>query len=84
MDLSYLEEFIELSHSLNFTETANKLHLSQPTLSKHIATLETDLRVHLFERSHANVSITEEGFYFLGIAHSITDSYIAAVHRCAR
>ena len=37
--IEYLEEFTSLAQNLSFTETANKLNLSQPTLSKHINSL---------------------------------------------
>lgn len=78
MEIRHLEEFIELARSLNFTETATDLHLTQPTLSKHMATLEKDLKSKLFERSHSKIELTEEGFYFLGIATDIVDQYVEA------
>lgn len=68
MELKHFEEFIALAKSLNFSETANDLHLAQPTLSKHMALLEAELDVKLFERSSTKVELTEEGFYFLGTA----------------
>lgn len=71
MELKHLEEFIALAKSLNFSETANELHLAQPTLSKHMALLEAELNAKLFERSSTKVELTEEGFYFLGTATSI-------------
>lgn len=78
MELKHLEEFIALAKSLNFSETANDLHLAQPTLSKHMALLETELGAKLFERSSSKVELTEEGFYFLGTATSIVGQMEAA------
>lgn len=71
MELKHLEEFVALAKSLNFSETASDLHLAQPTLSKHMALLETDLGAKLFKRSSTNVELTEEGFYFLGTATNV-------------
>jgi len=71
MELGYINEFIELASSLNFTETAEKLHLAQPTLSKHVSTLENELGAKLLNRSSSHVELTEEGWYFLGVAHNI-------------
>jgi DNA-binding transcriptional LysR family regulator len=71
MELSHLDEFIALASSLNFTETAERLHLAQPTLSKHMSALEHELGARLFSRSSSHVELTEEGFYFLGVAHNV-------------
>ena len=35
----YLHEFIDLSGTLSFTRSAANLHMTQPTLSRHIAEL---------------------------------------------
>jgi DNA-binding transcriptional LysR family regulator len=78
MNLQYLEEFIHVAHTLNFTQTANELHLTQPTLSKHIAMLEDDLGAELLERKPYGVRLTEVGLYFLGHATSIVDEYAEA------
>ena len=40
MRIEYLEEFVALARFRNFTETASILNMSQPTLSKHINSLE--------------------------------------------
>lgn len=75
MELNLLNEFIHLANSLNYTESANALHVTQPTLSKHIMELERELGAKLFNRSSSNVELTEEGFYFLGVATDMTDSW---------
>lgn len=73
MDLQYLVEFAELAKTLNFTETAEHLHMSQPTLSKHMASIEHDIGTKLFNRTPSRVTLTEEGFYIVSIANEITD-----------
>lgn len=71
MELGYLAEFEKLAHTLNFTEAADELHLSQSTLSKHIAALESNLGVKLFDRQSNRISLTEEGFYLLSVAGEV-------------
>lgn len=73
MRIEYLEEFAALAQSLNFTETANKLNLSQPTLSKHINALERELKVPLFNRG-ATISLTKAGRLILPHCYSILES----------
>lgn len=75
MELNYLEEFTVLANRLNFTKTADELHLAQSTLSKHMSLLEADLSAQLFRRVHSQVELTEEGFFFLGVAAGIVNEY---------
>ena len=51
MDLDRLVTFVDACRSLNFTETAKSLKISQPTVSKHIRALESELKVALFDRA---------------------------------
>ncbi len=64
MNNKQLEYAIELSKSLNFSATAEKLKISQPALSKHISNLEKELGVSLFDRSKSPVELTAAGEYF--------------------
>lgn len=74
MELTHLEEFVLVSRLLNFSEAAHELHLAQPTLSKHIKMLEEEIGAKLIDRSSNKVELTEEGFYFLGIAIGVVES----------
>lgn len=53
--------FLSLAETLNFTETANQLFITQQAVSKHIAQLEADLGFQLFVRSRHKVSLTPAG-----------------------
>ena len=61
IDLQKIETFLAATESLNFSETAKQLHLSQPTVSHHIKSLEDELSVELFERTGTGLRLTEAG-----------------------
>lgn len=75
MEITYLREFIELSTLLNYTETAEKLYISQPVLSKHIKSLENELGFSLFERNSKTVALTDFGRRYLPYAEKIVRQY---------
>ncbi len=51
MNIQSFREFLHVAQTLNISESARQLHLSQPALSHHVALLENDLGVQLFVRS---------------------------------
>jgi DNA-binding transcriptional LysR family regulator len=65
MDLQRLECFLLAAETLSFSEAAKQLHITQPTISHHIKTLETELGVELFDRSTPKLRLTEAGRSFL-------------------
>lgn len=75
MEISLLREFIVLSQTLNYTKAAEMLHLTQPTLSKHIVAMEKELGCSLFERDRRRVELTEAGNVFAAAALQIADTY---------
>lgn len=77
MRLQYIAEFITLAETLNYTVAARSLYLTQPTLSKHIQALESDLGTQLFERTTHTVVLTEDGRQALESLRRIHDEYTA-------
>lgn len=61
MELRHLRYFVALAERLNFTEAAEQVHVTQPTLSHQIKQLETELDQQLFERSERRVRLTPAG-----------------------
>lgn len=51
MDIRHLQYFAEVAKQMSFTKAASTLHVSQPSLSKTVKQLETELGVPLFYRS---------------------------------
>ena len=61
IDLTRLKAFIIAAETLSFSETSKQLHLTQPTISHHIKTLEKSLGLPLFERRGNQLILTEAG-----------------------
>ncbi len=61
MTLIQLRCFITLAEELNFTRVAEKLYVSQTSITYQIKTLERELGVELFERTTKSVKITDAG-----------------------
>ena len=64
MHLKQIECFLDLSETLNFSETANNLYLTQPAVSHQIKSLEDEIGVPLFKRNKRTVELTEAGISF--------------------
>lgn len=68
MELRHLRYFIALAGSLNFTRAAERVHVTQSTLSHQIRQLEDEVGQRLFDRLGKRVVLTEAGDAFLGYA----------------
>jgi LysR family carnitine catabolism transcriptional activator len=79
INLHQLRIFVAVARLGNFTRAAERLHLSQPSLSLHVGQLERDLGVRLFDRSTRSVSLTKAGDDFLPTAERLLDDFASAV-----
>lgn len=61
MDSRLLDYFLRVVELGSINRAANDLHLSQPSLSRHIGALEHEMGTQLFNRSQGGVSLTEAG-----------------------
>ena len=61
MDLRQLEYFVAVCEELHFTKAAEKLGMSQPTLSQQIRSLENEVGTPLFDRIGKRIVLTEAG-----------------------
>lgn len=75
MNLFYLECFLALSQSLNFTQSASEMYITQPTLSRNIAALEQEVGVQLLIRNTKTVELTAAGRSFASDCAKILDRY---------
>lgn len=68
MELRHLRYFVALAEYLSFTRAAERVHVTQSTLSHQIRQLEEEIGQRLFERIGKKVVTTEAGELFLGFA----------------
>ena len=61
VDIQKIDTFLHAAESSSLSEAAKQLHLSQPTVSHHIKTLEQELDVTLFHRSNNGMQLTDAG-----------------------
>ena len=61
MEIRVLRYFLEIAREENMTRAAERLHVSQPTLSKQMKELEDELGKKLFRRGSASIHLTDEG-----------------------
>ncbi len=61
MDIASLQAFVTVADTGSFSLAAERLHLTQPAISKRIAALETELEIRLFDRLGRIVRLTEAG-----------------------
>ena len=64
VELRQLEYFYKVGTFENFTRAAQLLHVSQPSVTKAIKSLEAELQLTLIDRSQKKISLTEEGKVF--------------------
>ena len=73
MELRVLRYFLEVAREENMTHAAQRLHVSQPTLSRQIKELEDELGKKLFTRSNYSIKLTEEGMLLRKRAEDILE-----------
>jgi DNA-binding transcriptional LysR family regulator len=71
MDFRHLRAFVAVAEELHFTRAAERLHISQPPLSRHIRQLEQEVGTALFERTRPRVVLTAAGHRLLRQAQEL-------------
>ncbi|QIK64426.1 LysR family transcriptional regulator [Leucobacter viscericola] len=79
MEQQQVLAFLALAEELHFGRAAQRLFLTQPTLSRTIRGLEQELGVALFERSSRSVRLTPAGSALVQPAEDLRDSHDRAV-----
>ena len=73
ISLRQLRAFLAVARQRHFRRAAEYLHLSQPAVSRHIAELEAELGVRLFDRTTREVVPTETGRYLESAIERVLD-----------
>ena len=74
MELRQLKYFVEEAETLNFSDAARNLCITQSTLSQQVKQLEQELGTLLLQRNSHSVSLTEAGEQLLPYAHQTLHS----------
>ena len=82
--LLQIEYFIAVAKSLNFTDAARNLYVSQPSLSKQIALLEKEIGVQLFNRSTRGVRLTPAGAVLYKELGNVLDTIHEAIEKSSK
>jgi DNA-binding transcriptional LysR family regulator len=69
--LTGMRSFVAVAQATSFSRAARSLDISRSLVSRHIAELETQLGVRLFNRTARAVSLTEAGQHYLTFAERI-------------
>ncbi|KPL60154.1 LysR family transcriptional regulator [Rossellomorea vietnamensis] len=75
MDLNIIKTFIIAAEINHFRKAAERLYISQPTVTVHIKQLEKELGVALFEREGKKIKLTEAGRSYLQNAKRLIEVY---------
>lgn len=65
MELRHLRYFVAVAEELHFSQAAERLHISPPSLTEQIRNLEQELGAPLLTRTKRNVALTDAGAHFL-------------------
>lgn len=71
LDAHQLNVFLTAARTLNFTAAARLLHMTQPSVSQHIQSLEQHFDLQLFVRSGRHLRLTDAGEVLLPMAQEI-------------
>ncbi len=71
LDTHQLNIFLVAAETLNFSRAAERLHLSQPSITQHIRSLEVHFGLPLFIRSGHRLALTEAGSALVPLAREM-------------
>lgn len=82
MKIEYLKEYLDLAETMNYSLSAGRLYISQPTLSRHIQTMEKELGFSLVETSSHGITLTKTGELAIPAFRKIVQEYDQYLERC--
>lgn len=73
MNFSWLQDFLALAATGNFSRAAQERHMTQPAFSRRVRALEEWLGAELFDRSSQPARLTAAGEWFKGVAEGLLE-----------
>ena len=83
MNTTQIKYFLTAAHTLNFTEAAKKIYITQSALSQQISALEAELGMDLFVRNRNKIKLTPAGVVLLEELDSFMEYYDRILQRAS-
>ncbi|MFF0492361.1 LysR family transcriptional regulator [Nocardia sp. NPDC004068] len=83
LELRHLRAYLAVTRERNYTRAAERLHITQPSLTRTIQQLERILDCRLIERTSRRFTLTAEGEHFRAVAQRLLadlDTAVADLH----
>ena len=80
MQIELIDTFLDLCETKSFNQTAERLEVTQSTVSARIKSLEATVGVRLFQRSRSGTSLTTQGLRFEPHARSLRHDWVTALN----
>lgn len=74
LDWSLVQAFLSVAETGSLSAAARQLGLTQPTIGRHVQTLEADLGVSLFRRQARGMALTPQGEALMGHARAMREA----------
>ena len=85
VEIRHMRSFLTVAEELHFGRAAERLHMTQPPLTRQIQQLEEQLGdVQLFDRSRRRVTLTEAGEAFAVESRRLLDQMARSIERTQR
>ncbi len=84
MTFTQIGYFLEVARCLNITEAAAHLHMTQPTLSRQIAAIESELNMQLFIRGQKALKLTPGGAVLKDELERLMEDYDQILQKAER
>ncbi|BBB26192.1 LysR family transcriptional regulator [Amphritea japonica] len=80
LSIRHLRAFTEVAHCGSFTQAANRLHLTQSSLTATVKQLEQSVGLTLFDRTTRRVLLTHEGEQFRPVAEKLISDFDTGIN----
>lgn len=80
MQIELIDTFLDLCETKSFNQSAERLSVTQSTVSSRIKSLEALIGVRLFQRSRSGTSLTTHGLRFEPHARSLRHDWVTALN----
>lgn len=80
MQIELIDTFLDLCETKSFNQTADRLEVTQSTVSGRIKSLEKTIGARLFQRNRSGTSLTTQGLRFAPHARSLRHNWVTALN----